>query len=110
MRKAALAKIKGGKYRLQMQRHRVMHSRGDSSLLQGVLHGVAVINFYGVLRVRAGIALGDNGSLDRPSQQVVIGGGGLLTGGKFFIENLQLCEQDSCLNCVEAAVDADADV
>lgn len=42
------------KYRLLVQRDRIVHRGGDSGIAHGGLDGFAVVNFYRVLRPRAG--------------------------------------------------------
>ena len=69
--KAAFAGLRlwASKYRLLMQRDRIVHRGGDSGIAHGGLDGFAVVNFYRVLRPRAGAVGSKPGCVHRILKQ-----------------------------------------
>ncbi len=110
VRETSLGEIHVSEDWLQVQWDWVVDGSRNSSLLKYLLHGFAFVDFDGVLRVGAGVSIADDWYLRCVLQQVVVSGSGSPSAGEFFVEDVELGEQYSCLDCVEAAVYADGNV
>ncbi len=93
---------------LEMERDRVVGDGGDVLVCEAPVKGVTVVGEDGVLSVDGSVPFGDGWKGERSAGEVlVVGVGDRLTLGDFVVKDIELGENDGCLEGVESPVDAE---